>query len=61
MRASLNFQVRVSNGRPLNNSSCYRFLRGKGRYTHAAYCEAQSQSAIPDGPVRGVWSPRWPW
>ena len=58
MRASLNFQVRVSNGRPLDNSSRYPFLRGKGWYTHAAYCEAQFQSAIPDGPVRGVWSPQ---
>ncbi|SEP87608.1 hypothetical protein SAMN05444745_102285 [Arthrobacter sp. OV608] len=58
MRASLNWQTDIQNGKSVSNVSRYTFLRGKGWYTHARYCEASVRSVpIPDGPVSGIWTP----
>ena len=58
MRASVNWQTHIQNGKSQSNASRYTFLRGKGWYTHSAYCEASVRSVpIPDGPVSGIWKP----
>jgi hypothetical protein len=58
MQANFNWQANIRNGASPSNVSRYPFLRGKGWYTHALYCEASVRSvAIPDGPVSGIWSP----
>jgi hypothetical protein len=58
MRANLNFQVYVSNGKARADVTRMPWLRGKGWYTHTLYCEASLRSVpVPDGPVSGVWRP----
>ncbi|MFF2344771.1 hypothetical protein [Pseudarthrobacter sp. NPDC058119] len=58
MRASLNWQTDIQNGKSRSDAARYPFLRGKGWYTHSGYCEASVRSVpIPDGPVSGVWTP----
>lgn len=58
MVASFNWQVGIQNGKSTSNVSRYAFLRGKGWYTHAEYCEASVRSLpLPDGPVSGIWTP----
>ncbi|MBT2565278.1 hypothetical protein J7I84_01990 [Arthrobacter sp. ISL-85] len=58
MRASFNWQAHIQNGKSQSDASRYPFLRGKGWYTHAAYCEASVRSVpLPDGPVSGIWTP----
>lgn len=58
MRASVNWQTDIRNGKSQSNTSRYPFLRGKGWYTHAGYCEASVRSVpIPDTPVSGIWKP----
>ena len=57
MRASLNWQTDIQNGKSPSDASRYPFLRGKGWYTHAAYCEASVRGVpLPDGPVSGIWT-----
>ena len=58
MRANFNWQVNIQNGRSASDVSRDAFLRGKGWYTHAGYCEASLRTVpLPDGPVSGIWSP----
>ncbi len=58
MRANFNWQVNIQNGRSGSDVSDDAFLRGKGWYTRAGYCEASFRSVpLPDGPVSGIWSP----
>lgn len=58
MRASLNWQADIQNGKSQSKAFRYAFLRGKGWYTHAGYCEASDRSVpVPDGPVSGIWTP----
>jgi hypothetical protein len=54
MRPSMGFLVNVRNGKSVSR---YPWLRGKGWYTGAKYCEASLISTLPDAPVSGVWRP----
>jgi hypothetical protein len=56
--SSLNWQVRVENGRSRSDVTRMAYLRGKGWYTGALYCEAALLSVpLPDAPLAGVWQP----
>jgi hypothetical protein len=58
MRASVNWQADIQNGKSQADALRYAFPRGKGWYTHAGYCESSVRSApIPDAPVSGIWTP----
>jgi hypothetical protein len=61
MRASLNFQTYIRNGRPeqdVTAASERPWLRGKGWYTDAGYCEAALRSVpLPDDPIFAPWTP----
>ncbi|GAB5077221.1 hypothetical protein ARTHROSP310_03630 [Arthrobacter sp. AD-310] len=58
MRTNFNWQIYIQNGMSQEDISHGAFLRGKGWYTHANYCEASFRSVpIPDTPVSGVWTP----
>ena len=58
MHASLNWQAYIDNGKAQAAVSRRAYLRGKGWYTGAGYCEPDLVSVpLPDGPVSGVWSP----
>lgn len=60
MRASLNFQNYVNNGKSVGNVTRMPYLRGKGWYTGLNYCEAAARTdlaPLPDAPLTGVWSP----
>jgi hypothetical protein len=58
MRANFNWQVNIQNGKSASDVTRDPFLRGKGWYTHAGYCESSVRSLpLPDGPVSGVWAP----
>ncbi len=58
MTVSLNFQVNIENGKSRANVTRQPYLRGKGWYTQALYCEASLVSVpVPDAPVSGIWSP----
>jgi hypothetical protein len=58
MRASVNFQADIQNGKSQSDFARHPFLRGKGWYTHAGYCESSFRSVpLPDGPVSGIWKP----
>ncbi|MGX1159794.1 hypothetical protein FBY31_1844 [Arthrobacter sp. SLBN-100] len=58
MQTNFNWQVGIQNGKSPSDVSRDAFLRGKGWYTHAKYCEASVRSvALPDSPVSGVWTP----
>lgn len=60
IRASINFQTRINNGKTVDNVTRYPWLRGKGWYTDSLYCESgyrDDLSPTPSGPVSGIWSP----
>jgi hypothetical protein len=58
MHGGINFQVNVANGKAKKDFGRLPYLRGKGWYTGAGYCEATMVSVpIPDAPLSGVWSP----
>lgn len=58
MHTSINWQVRVRNGRPRSNVTRRPYLRGKGWYTGAGYCEAAYRSVpLPDAPLWASWDP----
>lgn len=61
MRASLNWQSYIANGKSVSNVTRMPYLRGKGWYTGLGYCEAAYRSDVtplPDGPVpTPTWSP----
>ncbi len=57
MKVSINWQTYVQNGKSTRNVSRFPWLRGKGWYTHALYCESAYLSVLPDAPVSGTWSP----
>ncbi|MGN7147475.1 hypothetical protein ACTHQ6_00590 [Arthrobacter sp. SAFR-179] len=57
MRTNFNWQLNIQNGKSASDVSRDAFLRGKGWYTHAGYCEAALRVPLPDGPVSGIWSP----
>jgi hypothetical protein len=59
MKISLNWQVNIQNGKSVSNVSRFPWLRGKGWYSHALYCESAFLSQpIPDSAVSGTWSPQ---
>ena len=52
MIANMNWQTYINNGRSLANVSRQPYLRGKGWYTGAGYCESSVRSVpLPDAPV----------
>lgn len=60
MRASLNFQSYINNGKSLSNMTRMPYLRGKGWYTGLNYCEAALRTDVtplPDSPVTSPWGP----
>lgn len=57
MIASLNYQTYIKNGRPLRPVTRYPYLRGKGWYTGAGYCEASFRQPLPDVGVGTAFSP----
>jgi hypothetical protein len=58
MQTNFNFQVNIQNGKSVSDISRNAFLRSKGWYTHALYCESSLRSVpLPDGPVSGIWTP----
>ncbi|MDQ0922253.1 hypothetical protein QF038_000761 [Pseudarthrobacter sp. W1I19] len=58
MQTNLNFQVNIQNGKSVSDTERNAFLRSKGWYTHALYCESSLRSVpLPDGPVSGIWAP----
>lgn len=55
MHTSLNFQTYVANGKTRADMTRQPYLRSKGWYTGAGYCEADILSVpLPDGPVSGT-------
>jgi hypothetical protein len=60
MATSLNYQTYIVNARARKNVTRQPYLRAKGWYTGAGYCEASLRSVpLPDGPVVPPWSPVW--
>jgi hypothetical protein len=60
MAVSLNYQTYIVNGETEKDVTRQPYLRGKGWYTGAGYCEASLESVpLPDGPVAMPWSPLW--
>lgn len=58
MRTNLNFQTYIQNGKSTANVTRQPYLRGKGWYTHALYCESDFRTLpLPDGSVSGTWTP----
>lgn len=58
MRVSMNWQSYIYNGRPVEDVTERPFLRGKGWYSGAGYCEAGLTSVpLPDDPVLAPWIP----
>lgn len=60
MRASMNFQDFIANGKTKRDMTRQPYLRGKGWYTGLNYCEASYKSdstPLPDGPVPAGWAP----
>ncbi len=59
MQASTNWQTYIWNGRPRVDVTRQPWLRGKGWYSGAEYCEAGYKTVpVPDAPVGDVW---WPY
>ena len=61
MHSSINYQTTIENGRPRSDVTRLPFLRMKGWYTGAGYCESSYRSDItplPDAPVTGSWEPQ---
>lgn len=57
MIASLNYQTYINNGASLKHVTRNAYLRGKGWYTGAGYCEASLRQPLPDAPVSSTYSP----
>jgi hypothetical protein len=60
LRASVNTQAIIDNGKTVNPIDRQPYLRGKGWYTDFLYCEADYRTDItpmPTGPVSGTWTP----
>jgi hypothetical protein len=57
MIVSLNFQTYINNGRPASDVTRNPYLRGKGWYTGAGYCEASLREPLPDRPVHSRYGP----
>jgi hypothetical protein len=57
MISSLNFQTYINNGAKKSDVTRYPYLRGKGWYTGAGYCEASLRQPLPDTPVPSSYSP----
>ncbi|MDX6706923.1 MAG: hypothetical protein QOI48_2769 [Solirubrobacteraceae bacterium] len=56
MIASANWQTYINNGKAEGDVTRQPYLRAKGWYSGAGYCEASFRSALPDGPVPAIWS-----
>ncbi len=57
---SINFQAYIDNGKTASDMTRRPYLRAKGWYTGAKYCETAYRSDVtplPDGTVSGTWSP----
>ena len=58
MVVSINWQAYFWNNRPRDDVTRQPYLRGKGWYTGAGYCDADLVSVpLPDDPLSGLWSP----
>jgi len=58
MHTSINWQLHVRNGKRRDDVTRRAYLRGKGWYSGAGYCEAAYRSVpLPDGAPRSVWRP----
>jgi len=57
MIVSLNYQTYINNGKPLDDVTRNAYLRGKGWYTGAGYCEASLRQPLPDHSVGDAYSP----
>lgn len=58
MRVSMNWQSYIWNDRRLEDTTGFKFLRGKGWYSGSGYCEAGLTSVpLVDDPVLAPWSP----
>lgn len=57
MIVSLNYQTYINNGKPLSDVTRKAYLRGKGWYTGAGYCEASLRQPLPDHGVGAAYSP----
>ncbi|HVF79879.1 MAG TPA: hypothetical protein VNA28_16415 [Solirubrobacteraceae bacterium] len=59
MIASGNWQTYINNGKSRADVTRQAYLRGKGWYTGAAYCESSVRSVpLPDGPITTpAWAP----
>jgi len=57
MIASLNYQTFIENGKPLADVTRNAYLRGKGWYTGAGYCEASLREPLRDQPVGSTYNP----
>lgn len=58
MHTSINWQTNVANGRSVSNVTRRAYLRSKGWYTSAGYCEAAVTSVpVPDNPITTTWNP----
>ncbi len=57
MISSLNFQTFINNGAAKSDVTRYPYLRAKGWYTGAGYCEASLRQPLPDAPVPSSYSP----
>ncbi len=57
---SINWQTRIVNGKSREDVTRRPYLRLKGWYTGAGYCESAYRcdlTPLPDAPVSGIWSP----
>jgi hypothetical protein len=57
MIANMNWQLTIDNGKARKDVTRMPWLRGKGWYTHALYCETQIRTPLPDVPVASPWRP----
>ena len=60
IRASINFEAVIQNGKPLDDFGRMPYTRGKGWYTGLNYCESAYRddlTPLPSTPVSGIWSP----
>lgn len=61
MRASLNWQTYINNGKSRSDMTRMPYLRGKGWYTGLNYCEAAYRSDVTPLPDTAVSMPWAPW
>lgn len=57
MISSLNYQTYINNGTSAKDVTRNAYLRGKGWYTGAGYCEASLRQPLPDAPVPSSYTP----